>query len=156
MRLGLSTTAAATTGPASGLRPASSSPTTGHSPSLIARSLEREVGLLVEVEGGAENRNAREPCCGDARIGSDPPQGLPGRWGGGPEGLSRPGSQGRGWTDFQRIAIPLDFCMIFSENRFPLFGDHAPRHQRGERIAFSEQHQLLVLLLARLDEGGRS
>src|SRR3954453_9441857 len=44
MRSGSSTTAAATTGPASGPRPASSQPATGHTPRLMAPRSRRNVG----------------------------------------------------------------------------------------------------------------
>src|SRR5690606_13473818 len=71
---------------------------------------------------GAENRDAREPWCGDARIGSDSPQGLPAA--GAAVGRLRR-QPGAGLDGF-----------------FTRWGREACR---------SEQHQLLVLLLG-LDE----
>jgi hypothetical protein len=49
MRLGSSTTAAATTGPASGPRPASSQPATGHTPRLISARSRRKLGGATAI-----------------------------------------------------------------------------------------------------------
>src|SRR5207245_3381176 len=56
MRLGSSTTAAATTGPASGPRPASSQPATGQTPRLISARSRRKLGgatAMTPLRGSA-------------------------------------------------------------------------------------------------------
>ena len=49
IRLGSSTTAAATTGPASGPRPASSQPATGQTPRLISARSRRKLGGATAI-----------------------------------------------------------------------------------------------------------
>src|SRR5438067_1946048 len=49
IRLGSSTTAAATTGPANGPRPASSQPATGHTPRLISARSRRKLGGAIAI-----------------------------------------------------------------------------------------------------------
>ncbi len=59
-RLGSSTTAAATTGPASGPLPASSQPAIGHKPRLIAARSRRKVGRMSSSPSGSRTtRTAR-------------------------------------------------------------------------------------------------
>ena len=58
MRSGSSTTAAATTGPASGPRPASSQPATGQMPRFIAARSRRNVGRTIGF-GQIEARDFR-------------------------------------------------------------------------------------------------
>ena len=54
IRLGSSTTAAATTGPASGPRPASSQPATGQTPRLISARSRRKLGGATAITPFAE------------------------------------------------------------------------------------------------------
>ena len=97
MRLGLSTTAAATTGPASGPRPASSSPATGQSPSLIAFFSNAKSGFWSSSKRGGESERARamlRRCSHRFRFSARPSRPLGWRSG----RLRR--QPGTGWTDF--------------------------------------------------------
>ena len=94
MRAGSSTTAAATTGPASGPLPASSMPATGQRPWAIALVSTEKSGFSTISKRSGESERGRAMC---GRLAPAPilRKTLPAGWGDEPEGTVGAGGQGR-------------------------------------------------------------